>query len=204
MARTPQHIGIYAGTFDPIHMGHVQFVLEAIRQTELDMVYFLVEPRPRYKQGVKAFEHRVEMVHLAIQDQPKLGLLVLKQARFTVHETWPVLKRRFEGSQLSMLMGNDVFSRLSDWPRLDEIVGDAEFVVGIRAEVQHDIAEHVKVIEDTKHVKIRYTTFHSPLSTESSRKIRNELRRGIMPDGLDSRVAGYIREHELYSGEFLD
>lgn len=202
MTKAPRHIGIYAGTFDPIHTGHVQFALEAIKQTGLDMVYFLVEPRPRHKQGVKAFEHRVDMVHLAIQDQPKLGSLVLKQARFTVHETWPVLKRRFDGSRLSMLMGNDVFSRLSDWPKLDEIVGDAEFIVGIREEAQHDIAEHVRVIEYTKHVNIHYMTFHSPLSKESSRKIRNELRRGTIPEGLDPRVVGYIREHELYSADY--
>ncbi|MCA9332160.1 adenylyltransferase/cytidyltransferase family protein, partial [Candidatus Saccharibacteria bacterium] len=49
-------VGIYAGSFDPIHKGHIALAEQAIQQCGQDKVFFMVEPRPRRKQGVKALE----------------------------------------------------------------------------------------------------------------------------------------------------
>lgn len=198
------HLGIYSGAFDPIHDGHVQFALEAIAQAKLDRVYFLIEPSPRHKQGVKAFEHRVAMVRLAIQDEPSLGLIELKQARFYVHETWPVLQRRFEGAQLSMLMGSDVFAKLSHWPRVDELLTSAQLVVGVRQGQRQDFKEHLTMIETERKLTLRYTMFNSLLPTESSSHIRRTLRKGKVPDGMNQAVLNYIQEQQLYSSTFSE
>src|SRR5688572_27140829 len=103
-------IGIYSGTFDPIHLGHVAFAKEALKQCGLEKVYFLVEPRPRRKQGVKALEHRQAMVELAIAKEPALGSIILDHARFSVRQTLPVLQARFEGSEIVFLMGDDMLA----------------------------------------------------------------------------------------------
>lgn len=199
-----QNIGIYAGAFDPIHEGHVHFALEALRSTGLDKIYFLVEPSPRHKQGVKAFEHRIEMVRRAIRHKPQLGLVVLKQARFTIHETWPLLQNRFAGASLSLLMGSDVFLRLGHWAHLDELSENVQFIVGVRNRFDTDLALHVHVIEHTKHVKILYRTFRAPVAHESSSRIRKALRHGMIPKGLDPDVEQYIRTYELYSSDYQE
>lgn len=196
-----KRVGIYSGAFDPIHNGHVAFALEAVAEAHLDKVFFLVEPSPRHKQGVKAFEHRLAMVKLAIHDHHELGVVVLDQARFSVHETWPVLQARFADTELSMLMGSDVFARLSHWPRIDELITSATFVVGVR-EQSDALAEHLAMIEKTRHLKLHYRTFNSKFFSESSSHIRQQLRGGIVPDGIDQRVEAYIRKHQLYSSEY--
>lgn len=194
-----QRIGIYAGAFDPVHDGHVQFARDAVAKAGLDKVYFLVEPNPRHKQGVKAFEHRVAMVRLAIARYPELGSIVLDQARFTVHDTWPVLEKRFHGADIALLMGSDVFMRLSHWPRVDELMEAVRFVVGVRSgHKAADFAAHVRVLEHTKHMRLHYDTFVSKLSSQSSTHIRKSLRGGIVPAGIDHEVAEYIRKEGLY------
>src|SRR5687768_15392849 len=95
-------VGIYAGTFDPVHEGHLAFAREAAAQYGLDKVFFLVEPNPRRKQGVKALEHRNEMVQLAIRSEKLFASILLEQHRFTVTETMPVLRSRFKNSELYM------------------------------------------------------------------------------------------------------
>jgi cytidyltransferase-like protein len=66
MKRTQSRIGIYSGTFDPVHAGHMAFALQAMQEAKLDRLYFLPERRPRYKQGVEHFAHRVAMLERAI------------------------------------------------------------------------------------------------------------------------------------------
>lgn len=192
-------VGIYSGAFDPVHNGHVQFALDAARVGGLDKVFFLVEPRPRHKQGVKAMEHRVAMVKLAVQTHANLGIIVLDQQRFTVHDTWPKLQARLQGADISMIMGNDVFGHLSHWPQLDMLSASATFLVGLRGGAVPEVARHVTMIEHSRHVRLCYKVFASDLPTVASRTIRAHLRQGVVPDVLDARVAAYIAKYKLYT-----
>lgn len=193
-------IGIYSGTFDPIHLGHVAFAKEAIKQCGLDQVYFLVEPRPRRKQGVKALEHRQEMVQLAIQDEPQLGSIVLNQARFDVSKTLPILQARFDGADISFLMGDDVLAHFTDadWPNLDEFVEAMKLIIGLRKQKRPDISKLIKVIEATRGIKINYQTFKTEQALNNSAQVRSQLRRGHASKDIDERVLAYIRQHQLY------
>jgi nicotinic acid mononucleotide adenylyltransferase len=70
-------IGIYAGTFDPVHAGHVSFALHAMTVAQLDEVYFLPERLPRYKPGAAHFAHRVAMLKRAVKPHPDLQIIEL-------------------------------------------------------------------------------------------------------------------------------
>jgi nicotinate-nucleotide adenylyltransferase len=196
-----QKIGIFSGAFDPIHDGHIAFAEEAIDQAGLNKVFFLIEPRPRHKQGVKALEHRVEMVRLAIAHQPRLGLILLDQPRFNVHETWPQLQARFAGTSLAMLMGEDVFARLSHWPHVDELITNVTFVVGVRSGSRTELQEHLHTIERVRHVRLEWRMFQPSQSMHTSTRVRAALRKGIAPKGVDPAVLSYIKAHGLYSRE---
>lgn len=192
-------IGIYSGSFDPIHDGHVAFALEAIRLQKLDFVYFLVEPRPRHKQGVKAYQHRVAMVRLAVARHKQLGTLLVDQNRFSVLETWPVLRSRFAGVELFLLMGADVFRRLSHWPMVDQLITDVQFIVGLRSDNQLDLQAHLQVIAQTRGLSFKYSVFSTTGSRFNSTDIRRRLRTGQNCEGLHPAVARYIAQHGLYS-----
>lgn len=192
-------IGIYSGTFDPVHNGHIAFAEAAVEHCGLDKLFFLIEPRPRRKQGVKAFEHRVRMVQLAIAEHRQFGVIVLEQARFTVAETLPVLQSRFKSAELHMLMGEDVLRHLTGWPHLREFVRDVKIVIGIREGSDETVRHQLDNLRKIRHLQPQYEMFQTELSDYSSSKIRLSLRRGKIPPGLHPDVERYIQKQGLYS-----
>lgn len=192
-------VGIYSGTFDPVHDGHLAFAREAIERCGLDKVFFLPEPRPRRKQGVKAFEHRAEMVRLATKHEPKLGSIVLEQQRFTPAETLPILQERFKGAELYMLMGDDWLAHFADWPHVEELVSRIRFAVGVRQHPRTEVERRIKIIQKTRGLAMRYKLFDVPKAEFSSTEIKRQIKSGKKPEGLPPKVLGYIREQGLYA-----
>lgn len=190
-------IGIYAGTFDPIHNGHLAFARQALEQG-LDMVYFLPEPRPRRKQGVRALEHREGMIDAAIRDDARLGLIKLEQARFTVHETLPVLEQRFPGADLVFLFGDDVVKHLADWPHVTDLALRVRLLVALRREKYQVLEQTFRTLESVTGRMFRYELITSKEPSLSSSLVRRELKARTLTTGAPPQVVSYIREHRLY------
>lgn len=193
-----KRVGIYSGTFDPVHDGHVAFAEAARQQGELDKVFFMVEPRPRRKQGVKNFEHRNRMVELATRRRPGLGNIVLEQQRFSVEDTLPVLQARFKGAELYLLIGDDFLSHLGSWPRLAELAAAVRFVIGLRGTDAAAAEQQVKDLQKTTGVRLDYQLVPSPRPRLTSSGLRRAIKRGQLPDGLDKKVQKYIQNEGLY------
>ncbi len=200
MATKPQAVGIFSGTFDPVHNGHLQFARDAVALASLDKIFFLIEPTPRRKQGVKAFEHRLKMVQLAVKDEPKMGTIELHQPQFTPHETLPVLRARFEGAALYLLMGDDMLKYLGDWPHVDELIRNSHFIIGVRRDEDKALS-HIKTLEQTRGLKLRYTIFKSTYSSVSSSTVKTALQRVGQSHDIPAPVQAYINEQELYSSK---
>lgn len=194
-------VGIFSGAFDPVHNGHIAFALEACHAARLDKVFFLVEPHPRHKQGVKALEHRLNMVRLAIDDYAQLGVIVLDHNRFNIHETWPQIEARFADAEIVMLLGDDVFWRLSRWPEIESLVQSTSFAVGVRRRTTEELRHHMQIVEDTRHIKIRYSVFQAAHNNVSSSQIRHALKSNQLSHALHPRVLDYIRQTHLYVEE---
>ncbi len=139
------------------------------------------------------------MVQLAIKDDPKFGVLVLDDARPSILETWPHLEARFADAEVVVLMGDDVFKRLSQWPRVDGLVTGVRFVVGVREGKLRDLKDHLKVIAETRALGFQYNVFVAPLEHVSSVTLRRQLRAGKRPEGLTDAVWDYIKAERLYS-----
>lgn len=197
------NVGIFSGTFDPIHNGHLKFAHDAMLHVGLDKVFFLPEARPRRKQGVKAIEHRLNMVQLAVIDEPRFGVIVLEQDRFTPQETLPVLKARFQGANLHILMGDDMLKHLVDWPNVEQLIGAAQFIIGVR-KGRKTALNHIKAIEQALNVKLQYQIFPSSMPTASSSRIKAALRRNQTSSNIPAEVQAYIKRHSLYSPPFDD
>ena len=193
-------VGIYPGAFDPVHTGHVAFAKAAQVKHGLDKVYFLPEPSPRYKQGVKALEHRLAMVQLAIRNEPGLGAIQLDQARFTVHETWPLIIARFDGADVYMLLGSDVASRLASWPNIGEFVRSVpEFIIALRGQTVQNAKDMLQTLVETKNIPLRYSLVASDNATYNSTDVRLALKHNQPPKGINPDVLSYIATNRLYS-----
>ncbi len=191
-------IGIYAGSFNPIHKGHLEFAKAAYEQCKLKKVFFMVEPRPRLKQGVKALEHRQEMVRLATEQIPPFGTIVIDQTNYTVSETLPYLMERFKGAELYLLFGDDVLSRLVSWPNVSQLITACKFVIGRRKKSETAIKEVISIIENAKNERLSYSIIKAPQASLSSSAIRRSIRQTGQASGVELSVIDYIMKNGLY------
>lgn len=191
-----RRIGIYAGTFDPVHSGHIAFALQSLQAAKLDQVYFLPERRPRAKQQVEHFGHRVAMLKRALKPHPQFDVLELVDVSFSVERTLSSLQKKFAGSELVFLFGSDLVPGLADWPNADRFLESTELVIGIRS--QDEPAVLHKIIENWAVQPKLLTMFASYAPEVSSGLIREALRHGQPVPGLLTSVERYSDHHWLY------
>ncbi len=191
-----RRIGIYAGTFDPVHAGHVAFALQAMEYAKLDKVYFLPERRPRHKKGVEHFGHRVAMLKRAAKPHPCFGVLELDEISFSVQRTLPKLRRRFAGNQLVFMLGSDTAKHLGEWPLADRLLAGSELVIGLRS--QDKPAELKELVSNWPVSPRAVTMFDSHIPSASSSKVRDGLRKRQRAEGTLTSVERYSDSNWLY------
>jgi nicotinate-nucleotide adenylyltransferase len=189
-------IGIYAGTFDPVHTGHVTFALQAVQAAQLDKVYFLPERRPRSKQHVEHFGHRVAMLKRALQPHPQLKVLELVDVSFSIEKTLPKLKKQFADNQLIFLFGSDVVPGLQDWPKAERLLADHELVIGLRHQESRENVH--KLVEGWPAKPKAVIIFPSYAPEVSSGRIREALRLRKKAPGVLKSVERYRDSNWLY------
>lgn len=189
-------IGIFAGTFDPVHKGHITFALKAAQSADLDEVYFVPEPQPRRSGGVTHISHRISMLQLATRSHSKLKVLELPDKKFDMVRTWPRLTRQFKNCKLLLLIGSNVFTKIPSWPHVNQLFEDAGVVVGTYGD--RDIAIALDSV-----VKLNKTLWEVHLVEADHPNIapqilQSSLARGHQPDLLLASVQRYITENWLY------
>lgn len=184
-----------------MHLGHIAFAKKAL-ENGLDKVFLLVEPRPRRKQGVRALEHRIAMAERATRSHKGLGVIQLQQAKFSPHETLPLLQARFKGNELVLLFGDDVIHHMIDhltqWPHIEDLAETTSLLIATRRHDHTELEERLKDL--TRYgIRFRYEFVELNQDYDSSSDIRLALRRGEKPKDLSLSVARYIEEQKLYS-----
>lgn len=191
-----KRIGIYAGTFDPVHAGHVGFALQAIKAGKLDEVVFMPERLPRQKPGVSHYGHRVAMLKRALKHYKHMAVLEVVDRHFTVKRTLTALARLFPEAELVMMVGSDVVSSMPHWPHADQLIGSTELLVGVRGE--DAIIELSDRISQWQTAPRALTIVASAVPDVSSGKIRQALRENQHTKGLLASVHRYTRQEWLY------
>jgi len=199
-----RRIGIYGGTFDPVHFGHLILAESAREQAALDEVWFLPTFVPPHKQDVRITDGaiRSDMLEFAVAGirEFKIDRRELRRqgASYTV-ETLTELKREFPADEFHFIMGADSFIDFPTWRKPDEILSLAHLIVGnrgtdplppldpIRAKFGEAAAEKVKFVR-------------MPSIDIASRDIRRKVSRGESIRFLVPRaVEQVIAEQRLYT-----
>lgn len=194
-----ERIGIYAGTFDPVHAGHVSLALYAQQRAKLDKVYFLPERHPRYKPNVLHISHRIAMLEEALKPYPTLGVMELVDTNFSVKRVVPQLRSKFGEDQLVFLFGSDVFCHIPSWPLANVLAEIAEFVVGVR--VGDDIEQIELVGNDFTGDPNNILILDNFYPDVSSKMIRTALGRGRTAPGILDSATRYAVQNGLYTTE---
>jgi len=193
-------IGIYSGSFDPIHVGHVEFALAAKKECGLDKVVFLPEANPREKVEVSDIRLRSLMIGLGVEAYPGLELLYLNQDRFSVSLTLPRLYEQFPGAELVLLLGSDLVRTFSyRWEGLGELLATMELAVGLRmGDSAEEISHTIEAVAHDYGVKARYKIIKSPREHLASTQVRSGTH---YIDDVNPKVAEYIKAQGLYDSD---
>ncbi|MCI8715456.1 MAG: nicotinate (nicotinamide) nucleotide adenylyltransferase [Oscillospiraceae bacterium] len=199
-------IGIYGGTFNPIHMGHISAARFAVDYLGLDQLCLIPAGIPPHKQlasDAPSPEHRLAMAQLAaeaIGPQARASAVELhRQGRSYTIDTLRELKKEHQGDRLYLLMGADMFLAFQNWRSPGEIAGLCTLCAFGRSEA--DTEELFAVQRDYLHRTFgaEVVTLVLPHITDiSSTCLRGSLERGGGREYLDPAVYGYILRKGLY------
>ena len=197
-----ERIGIFGGTFDPPHLGHLILACEVRAQLNLDRLLWMLTPDPPHKQDreISAVAHRKEMVALAIGGNPNFELSLVEAERPGPHfsvDTVRIIRERNLGAEIIYLMGGDSLQNLHLWHRsADFIAACDEIGVMRRHEEPVDPSAFQEVI---KGLAGKIHIVDAPLLEIASREIRRRIREGLPSRYyLPREVYEYILEKELY------
>jgi nicotinate-nucleotide adenylyltransferase len=162
-------IGIFGGTFDPIHHGHLILARDAVEQLGLDCVLFIpaaISPHKLEREPTGS-DARLEMVRAAIADEPRFALDTMELERgapsYSV-ETVEALRARDRDATFYFLVGEDNVTRLHTWHRFHELKEMVQFVVLDRTGLE---TEHAYPII-RRHVDISATDIRNRVASRQS------------------------------------
>lgn len=196
-----ERIGIFGGSFDPPHIGHIQAARQAAEALRLDKLLMLPAFAPPHKASLQASaEQRLEMVRIACQGDPVLQACDLEVRRGSTSYTYATVlqvRQMHSNAELFLLMGSDMFPTFHNW-RNPEIIlsqatlavfcrghkGEKEKIAAIQAE--WEAQGHSVSVIDLQPMEI------------SSTQMRRLLAFGCGDELMPSGVGDYIREQGLY------
>jgi nicotinate-nucleotide adenylyltransferase len=197
-----QSIGIFGGTFDPPHLGHLILAAEARAQLGLERLLWVLTPDPPHKQGqsIAPLEQRLEMVRLAIGEDAQFEISDVELNRPGPHyalDTVQLLSAQNPAAKLVYLMGGDSLRDLPTWHRPAEFVAACDLIgVMRRPGAEIDQASLEKSLPGLG-AKVRFV--EAPLLDIAARDIRRRIAEGRpFRYFLPERVYEYILRNSLY------
>lgn len=191
---TKNKIGIFGGTFDPIHKAHVAIANEFLNRFELDMLYVIPNKISPLKNSQSAYpEHRKEMLEIAFSGNERVVISDIELKREGVSftcDTVAGLKEAHPESELFLLIGDDWIGRFDRWRNYRFIIENARLVVASRS--GSDITADLDRLEEL--TGIRPIELGNGNIIASSSDFRDNRNKELLPNG----VYEYIKERGLY------
>jgi nicotinate-nucleotide adenylyltransferase len=185
-------LGLFGGTFDPIHNAHLAIAREAVRVCRLDRLLIVPAAHPPHKVDKKtaSYQHRFRMVELACDGQPKLEASRLEAGvgqSYSVNTVERFRTTLSKSDELFFVIGADAFAEIETWFRWRDLISLVDFIVVSRP-------GHIYAVPEGARVQRLET-----LSMEtSSSDIRLRLALGQTHEELPPAVLAYIEAHHLY------
>lgn len=189
-------IGLYFGTYNPIHVGHLIIANHMAEHADLDQVWMVVTPHNPLKKKATLLDdqQRLQMVFLATEDFPKIKPsdieFKLPQPNYTVN-TLIHLHEKYPDYEFSLIMGEDNLKTLHKWKNYEVILENHEIYVYPR------ISSETKNLELKNHPKVHI--IDAPIVEISSTEIRQNIKKGknVQPL-LPHKVWEYIDHNNFY------
>ncbi|MCB0696941.1 MAG: nicotinate-nucleotide adenylyltransferase [Chitinophagaceae bacterium] len=183
------HIGLYFGSFNPIHIGHMIVANHIVEHSEIDKLWFVVSPHNPLKDSNSLLNEydRLHLVNLAIEDNTKFRAsnieFSLAKPSYTI-DTLTYLTEKFPLERFSVIMGSDSFQNIHRWKNYEHLVKNYSIIIYMRPGFE---------ITETHGANL--TIMHAPLLDISSTYIRNQVKekksiRYLVPEKVFEYIEG--------------
>ena len=182
-------LGLFGGTFDPIHNAHLMVARESADRFKLEQVWFVPAAHPPHKAGQAnaGYEDRYRMTELACQADPRFRASRLEAGERKSYSIETIEKVREQGEEPYFIIGADAFAEITTWHRWQELLRLTDFIVVTRPGHDYTAPPGARVH--------RLDTLALPVSSSG---IRRRLALGEIPPELPLSVADYIAQNGLY------
>jgi len=185
-------IGLYFGSFNPIHIGHLLVATHIREAAQLDEIWFVVSPQNPFKQmnELADEQHRLEMVKLAIENVDYFKAIDIEFNLPKPSYTYITLKeltKQFPENKFHIIIGEDNVAKFKDWKEADWIIN------------KFDLLVYERKTENIKYNMSNLKFFNLPLFDISSTEIRNRIRNNqSIKYFVTENVEQYITFHKLF------
>ena len=181
-------IGLYFGSFNPVHTGHLIIANHVLNETDLQKIWFVVSPQNPFKPSSTLLNEydRLHLVQKAIEGDDRLKAseieFTLPKPSYTSH-TLAYLSEKYPSHQYTIIMGSDSFQNLSKWKNADVIIGNFSIFVYQRPQ-----------FAVTDHLGAKVTILNAPLLEISATYIRETIQKGksiryLVPEVVADEIA---------------
>jgi nicotinate-nucleotide adenylyltransferase len=213
MTQSTQAIGIFGGTFDPVHYGHLRAALEAMERLHLQDFRLLPAGTPPHRANTFASaDHRLAMLKLALSRYPELQVddrEVRREGSSYMVDTLSEIRREAGEAPILMMIGQDAANVLDQWYDWHKLFDLAHLVIMRRPESKHIYSGALfgqvqpRMVNDPDQLRKTPAGLILPLEVTqlaiSSTEIRRQIHAGLSPRFLlPDSVIEYILEHGLY------
>ena len=210
----PRIIGIFGGTFDPAHNGHVLTISELLEKLPFEKILVIPNFKPPHRESSQvSYKHRYAMTSLAFKDIPKTTVdcrEYLREGPSYAIETVKEVMTKEEEARVVMIVGSDSFVDIHSWHKWKELIDLVDFVVMKRpgsplsknkkAKDLVNLEGFKKDLFEDRQLNI-FEIEVAPFKISSS-SIREKIAKGKKIDHLvNKHVEEYIKEHGLYGSE---
>ena len=196
-------IGLFGGTFDPIHNGHLHIARSFADELDLESVILLPAGDPYHKTAPRtAAHHRLAMAEIAAQADSRLAVSdcdIVRQGATYTYDTVQIFRQHFPAAELWLLIGMDSLLQLHTWHRWQNLVRQCRIAAAPRP--GNSLAQAPAPLQTWLAEALPQGRLHilqaDPLPISSS-QIRQQLAAEHTSPDLPPAVLGYIRQHQLY------
>lgn len=199
-----EKLAVMGGTFNPIHLAHLEMANAAVSEFHCDRVLFMTSGNPPHKRNKKVLDAQIRfaMTHLAIEDNPNFfdsDYELKKEGYSYTAQTMEILNKQYSNSEIYFVIGSDSLKDLIIWKDPEKLFLVTRFLVfprkGLEVPIEHLIEEYQKKF----HANITYIPY--PVSNISSTYLREQMIKGnweVARKFIPPKVYSYIRDHKLY------
>ncbi|MDU4301046.1 MAG: nicotinate (nicotinamide) nucleotide adenylyltransferase [Eikenella corrodens] len=196
-------IGLFGGTFDPIHNGHLHIARSFADELDLESVILLPAGDPYHKTTPRtAAHHRLAMAEIAAQADSRLAVSdcdIVRQGATYTHDTVQIFRQHFPAAELWLLIGMDSLLQLHTWHRWQNLVRQCRIAAAPRP--GSSLAQAPAPLQTWLAEALPQGRLHilqaEPLPISSS-QIRQQLATEHTSPDIPPEVLSYIQQHQLY------